>query len=253
MTTTRISFTVEVGCGTVLFILQIQIPRKVSRIATRRIKRPLQDHQRPSDSVVSIFRRSRSFLFFITPGLEGTSVAVYSLFDYSRVGALSVTYTMDGFPLSLSYDTSILAHEQGVLTVENTLMFSNDSLASGDHTLVLDVTVCNGQTFELDYILYSPSFNTLADKPNYSGSSTSSTRTLPAPSESGSSQVSTGKSSHVGAIVGGVIGGIAAILIAFFIILCRKRLASRHSSSAAATAITRSCMFFFRLPNLCAC
>ena len=100
MTTTRISFTVEAGCGTVLATLQMKSLTKVSRITTRRIKRPLQEYQQPSDSAVSMFRRSQSFLFFIILRPEGTSVAVYPLFDYSRIGALAVRYTMDGFPLS---------------------------------------------------------------------------------------------------------------------------------------------------------
>jgi len=213
-------------------------------------------------------------LFFITPRLEGTSVAVYSLFDYSRLGPLSVTYTMDGFPLSLSYNVgpSTPAYKQGAKTIENTLMFSNDSLASGDHTLVINITACTNQIFALDYILYSPSFNTISDKPNFgngattstgsssssspTGSSVSSTQTLPGSSESSPSHTqvssSTGKKPPVGAIVGGVIGAIAA-LVAFFVILCRKRLINRYSSSAA--AISRSCMFFlsFRFSHFRSC
>ena len=249
MTRTQISFTVEIGHGTVLVILQVPIPTQVSRITTRPIKRPLQDHQQLSDFVVSIFRFSPSFLFFIILGLKGTSVAVYSLFDYSRIGALSVTYTMDGFPLPLSYDVgaSTPAYQQGALTIENTLMFSNGSLTAGDHTLVIDVTICNGQTFELDYILYSPSFNTISDKPNYGSAGSTSTSGSVSSTQTSQASSSTGKSSPVGAIVGGVIGGIAALLVAVFVILWRKRLANRRSSPPAPTAITRSCMFFFSL------
>ena len=187
------------------------------------------------------------FLFFIISGLKGTSVAVYSLFDYSRIGALSVTYTMDGFPLLLSYNVgaSTPAYQQGALTIENTLMFSNGSLTAGDHTLVIDVTICNGQTFELDYILYSPSFNTISDKPNYGSAGSTSTSGSVSSTQTSQASSSTGKSSPVGAIVGGVIGGIAALLVAVFVILWRKRLANRRSSPPAPTAITRSCMFFF--------
>ena len=85
------------------------------------------------------------------------------------------------------------------------------------------------------YILYSPSFNTISDKPNYGSTGSSGT----------SASLSTRRSRPVGAIVGGVIGGTAALLVGFFVTLCRKRLFNRHSSSPVAPATTQSCIIFF--------
>ena len=48
----------------------------------------------------------------------------------------------------------------------NYILFSLNPLAAGDHTLVINITQCVNQTFMLDYITYTPSFETLASIPS---------------------------------------------------------------------------------------
>ncbi|KAG6830609.1 hypothetical protein H0H87_007552 [Tephrocybe sp. NHM501043] len=51
----------------------------------------------------------------------------------------------------------------GTLQRENTLLWSSGTISAGDHTLKIEVTSStNGAALVLDYLLYTPSFDTLA-------------------------------------------------------------------------------------------
>jgi hypothetical protein len=103
----------------------------------------------------------------------------------------------------------------------------------------MQIINCTNQTFELDYILYTPSFDTLSSKPTTTTSaskpatttsvSLSSSQTAQA-GPSISVNTSTSKSTPVGATVGGVVGGIVCLLLISFM-LYRKKLASRRKPS----------------------
>jgi hypothetical protein len=98
----------------------------------------------------------------------GTSVSVYGIFSWAQIGSLTATYTLDG--------TSIPRHIRSLHArpnswkndgeASNYILFSSDTLAAGDHILVINITQCVNQTFILDYITYTPSFSTLASMPN---------------------------------------------------------------------------------------
>lgn len=104
---------------------------------------------------------------------NGNSVALYGIFTFNVFGTISVTYTIDGFPVTRTYSVDATTPEftRGVLQLENYSLHSNDSLSSGDHTLQIQVINCVNKVFNLDYITYSPSFLTLASKPNIPGPS----------------------------------------------------------------------------------
>ena len=122
----------------------------------------------------------------------------------------------------------------------NYILFSSDTLAAGNHILVINITQCINQTFILDYITYTPSFLTLASMPNLTLSPTTTFKpSSPSATSSGSpfsvtngSQVNSSntetKKIPVGAIVGGVLGGILVVFLIGFVLgyLRRRRLAS---------------------------
>ncbi|RDB18334.1 hypothetical protein Hypma_000419 [Hypsizygus marmoreus] len=200
----------------------------------------------------------------------GTAISIYSVFDWSKLGSLIVLYTLDGSTTSKTYAVSSSMDEftSGLTQRENTLMFSSNSLSPGPHTLKMEVKESSNQIFALDYILYSPSFNTLATKPDLppvvaptrgtpspstptpgsptqstvspgvssgslTGSNTRPTSTLTGSDTGLNASANTSHSRPVGAIVGGVIGGIALLgfFLAFF--LCRKRISKQFSSALA--------------------
>ncbi|KAF8060251.1 hypothetical protein FPV67DRAFT_1513958 [Lyophyllum atratum] len=130
----------------------------------------------------------------------GTSVEVYSLFDWSHLGTLGVTYTIDSSPSPRTHSvtTDTAEYKEGILHRENFLLFSSDSLSPGDHTLKIEVTSStNGATLVLDYILYKPSFDTLAAKPVLKPPPITPASSSVGPSASGSTQTSVTPSSGI--------------------------------------------------------
>lgn len=90
----------------------------------------------------------------------------------------------------------------------------------GNHTVTIQVAECNGQTLIIDYVLYTPSFSTLATMPNLSGWS------FPRPPT---------KPNRTGAIVGGVIGGLALVIFGCLLLVWARR---RAKTKVGPTAIT---------------
>jgi len=196
-------------------------------------------HRTTSIGASAIFRFSGMYLSPAVPGTSthliiGTSATVYGVFKHEIPSSLSVNYTMDGVASTQVYPTtsSIPGYTDG-----NYVMYSYDSLAAGDHTLEMQVTTCVDQTFELDYITYTPSFDTLANKPNITNLPLQSTSTS-APSTStatpDSLSPSAGKSTNVGAIVGGVLGGVTFLLLVLFLLFW-KRICNRRFSQPKTT------------------
>jgi hypothetical protein len=127
---------------------------------------------------------------------------------------MAATYTLDGTSIPQTYLVTTRSPQfvAGDGEASNYILFASDTLAAGDHILVINITQCVNQTFILDYITYTPSFSTLASMPNL---------TL-LPTTNGS-QAET-KKVPIGAIVGGVLGGILFfLLIGFLLGYLRRR------------------------------
>lgn len=149
-----------------------------------------------------------------------------------------MVYTIDGFSTSKTYNVTPTTPEfqNGILQRENFLFFSNDSLTAGDHTLTMEVTRAVNQSFALDYILYSPSFATLAAKPNLtapliSSSSAPTSSVTPTSTLVPVSNGSSNKTKPIGAIAGGAIGGIFLVLLIALAFLWRRRRSSRSAAT----------------------
>ena len=169
----------------------------------------------------------------------GTSVSIYGIFSWFQLGSLTATYTLDGTSTSQTYLVTTRSPQYVANDGEasNFILFSSQTLAAGDHTLVINITQCVNQTFILDYITYTPSFSTLALMPNLTGTSLPTTTFSAVPSGSPSSvlngsQVSQSnietKKTPIGAIVGGVIGGVLVVLLMGFLLGYRRRRRSSY-------------------------
>ncbi|THU75982.1 hypothetical protein K435DRAFT_879897 [Dendrothele bispora CBS 962.96] len=134
--------------------------------------------------------------------------------------------TVSNFHLRLNF--TLDGHSQVVVFTNETLSqpigtphfpyFRNDSLAEGNHTLIMTVDDVTGNTsVVIDYLTYKPSFATLKDKPTFppivfNDNSTSSSNTPPGPR------------SNTGTIAGSVVGGVIFLgLLALGIWLLYKR------------------------------
>ena len=166
----------------------------------------------------------------------GTSVAVYGIFTWANLGILSATYTLDGgTPVVGPYPvtTSSVEYVNGALEKANFRFFLLDTLSAGDHTLVINVTQCLNHTFIFDYITYTPSFSNLASMPSLVFTAPASTSASASPTASHVSQTSAGsKHTPVGAIVGGVVGGLLALVfIPLIVFWLRRRKAQENIPS----------------------
>ncbi|KAF8962593.1 hypothetical protein BDZ97DRAFT_1824447 [Flammula alnicola] len=193
----------------------------------------------------------------VTPGdtmtfrFSGTSVAIYGIFSWTNLGIISATYTLDGNVQSQSYPVTASSpqHVSADAEASNFLFFSVDNIAAGNHTLVMNITEVENQTFILDYITYTPAFSTLATMPNLTGistptpgSSTTTTRSTATTlaqtasqqtaSQGSQQEVATKKTTPVGAITGGVVGGLALLIFAILLLFwLRKRRAKGLTNS----------------------
>lgn len=121
--------------------------------------------------------------------------------------------------------------QQSIFGVQtNFHLYTKSGLADGPHNLKVNITACTNQRFSLDYITYTPSFNSGAQEPTIS---------TPAGQTPGSS------SSHfpTGAIAGIVVGAVVLIAAAGLILwLCKRRrktAAEPFPTSSSTLAITR--------------
>ena len=148
---------------------------------------------------------------------------MYGTFPRDNVASPSATYSIDGIPHSSS--VSILPNASS----PNYLYFGLYSLPPGTHALFVSITEANKQPFILDYITYTPAFDSLSPMPSPSvGISTTG---------SGGAR-STANGSHHSAskgaiIAGGVLGVVAAVVMAVLVILfiLRRRKAPEQNSA----------------------
>ncbi len=156
---------------------------------------------------------------------------MYGIYSWFNLGVLSATYTLDDSTLPQTHN--VTSGNQAYGEAPNFLHYSVDNLFAGDHTLIVNITVANNHAFVLDYITYTPSFETLLSMPLLSNttptttsvsikSSTSSGNPSPQPSQVQTSP----RPSLTAAVVGGVIGVLALVLVAIlgrWLILRRRK------------------------------
>jgi hypothetical protein len=172
---------------------------------------------------------------------EGTSISIYGIFSWTNIGNISVAYTLDGIVEMQSYSVTESSHQYTTADGEatNFLFFEKDAIPPGDHTLIMNITDILNQTFIFDYLVYSPSFSSLATMPNLTSTTTmssASSTSKPSPNSSSFTAAQTGVTSSqgnkasatslgitIGEAVGGTLVLIGLAVIAFLY------LRNRHS------------------------
>lgn len=165
---------------------------------------------------------------FVTYDHTGTSVSIYGIFSWTNIGGISATYTLDGNAEFMSYPVTAGSPEHlsadGQAT--NFLFYEKDNLTPNAHTLIMNITDLQNQAFSLDFITYLPSFSSFVTMPNLttipSESTTATATSSPTIHSDSSNDV------PIGAIVGGVLGGLALLVIIGLALVCIRR---RRSST----------------------
>ena len=161
--------------------------------------------------------------------------------NYQIFGSLVVRYTLDGISTTRKYtvDDATPEYTRGVQRADHFRWYVADALAPKDHMLEIQIMESSNQIFELDYITYTPSFNTLATKepsvsssnqvPPQSSSQASPGDIPPAPTTNSGTTPARAEGKKIGGIVGGIVGGVVVLLIVL-IFLYRKRFNSGRGS-----------------------
>ncbi|KAJ7165474.1 hypothetical protein C8R43DRAFT_878501 [Mycena crocata] len=164
----------------------------------------------------------------------GTSVGVYGLFKWNIPGSITASFSVDGKSTAQTFSSSQAPFEEQ----PNFEFFHATGLQPGNHTLVVNITdVVGAQSLMFDYILYHPSFDSLASKPNFTAASSIS------PSAPAKSPI-LNKSHHknTAAIVGGVMGGLILIVLlgVVFLLWNRARRRSARDSTSGDNGVFAS-------------
>ena len=120
----------------------------------------------------------------------GTSISVYGIFQWAKLGSISAVYTLDGVPSSQTYLVTADSPQRSQNDATNFVFYSKNNLSPGPHTLGIQITDLVNQTYKLDYMVYSPSFSSFAEMPALtavSSTAASATQTTGQVSTTGSS------------------------------------------------------------------
>lgn len=173
---------------------------------------------------------------------SGTNVVVYGGMLLSQVGSLSISYSVDdGTKTTRSFATNGTGRYP---YHPNFLLVDTGALPVGDHTITLTLTSCTNQTLFIDYIFYSPGFDTLATMPNVTispdsspaaaGSSSPSPSPTNTPTPGSISNLTSSKTVPLGPIIGGAVGGVCLLVIiclSIFWFIRRRRLRVQNSNN----------------------
>ena len=160
----------------------------------------------------------------------GMGITVAGIFSQNVIGTLSVNYILDGvsYPKTYSVTNTTPEFTQGEQQQDYYVFFANQTLEPGDHTLEMQVTKCQSLVFELDYILYTASFNSLASKSS------------PSPLPSGSRGTGSSSSSNIATIVGSVLGSVTVLLLILILVLSRKKIFKQRKSTPPKSSLGTS-------------
>lgn len=175
--------------------------------------------------------------------IAGTSIQVFGVNLVDATGTISILFELGGKGQTNSFPSPHQTPQP--FDIPNTRLFASNLLDPGNHTLTATLTSVTGnRPFILDYILYKPSFDSLATKPNFHSSKSSSAPSTD-PSETSSSvttssSLATPPSIQTASVPPRVIGGAAAggilllvlsVVLCFWIFIKRRRLRSRPPST----------------------
>lgn len=168
----------------------------------------------------------------------GTSMSVFGIVSWQQAGNFSLTYSVDGgTKLVQPFVTNGTNTAQpDIIHQTNFKLAETGPLPAGNHTLSLTLNACNNQALVIDYILYTPAFDTLSAMPNLTQSlPASSTESITSPSPTGA-PAPPSSTTPAGAIAGGVVGGIIIlILLCALGIWCLRSKRQRGASDEAET------------------
>ncbi|KAH0826881.1 hypothetical protein J3R83DRAFT_4427, partial [Lanmaoa asiatica] len=140
--------------------------------------------------------------------------ALYIFFIISNNITGATMYTAVDFLLD-SVPVSMYVHPPATTNITflyNVPVYINESLASGEHTMLIQPGSSGNQVLMMfDYLIYisvSPSTSPMSTSP-------------PSPTSSGTQGTPSGQ--NIGAIVGGTVGGVAALVLIAASLLCYRR------------------------------
>lgn len=170
--------------------------------------------------------------FYATTPVAGTRARLYGIVPSSPGGSYMLTTSVDNGPPKLENLTYTRPNTNSNGDSPNDrcyhLLADTGDLAEGSHGFEVRLNETKDAPFIVDYILYDPTFSTLATKPDLSAmepSPPSSETQPPSPSATSIDPGPLRSKVNIGAVVGGVVGIVtfAVVTSLIFLLLWRKR------------------------------
>ncbi|KAJ7680028.1 hypothetical protein B0H17DRAFT_1232461 [Mycena rosella] len=147
----------------------------------------------------------------LTFQFAGTSIGVRDLFHWSVTGSVAASFSLDGGASSQTFTSS----DQAAFNDQPNFEFFNAmGLVPGNHTLIVNIT---NVALIIDYLLYQPTFDNIASKPNFSAAPATTSSAVATGNSGGSGPQTTSvyasPHTNVKVIAGGVVGGLVLLVL----------------------------------------
>ncbi|KAJ7210278.1 hypothetical protein C8J57DRAFT_1608099 [Mycena rebaudengoi] len=162
----------------------------------------------------------------------GTEMTLYGVFLWDKLGSFElVTKIDDQEPATTPFSTFPNGTSgDGFTQQPNFILYASPELPAGNHNVTFTLSKCKNQTLIIDYIVYTPSFNSLATMPDLTGPATHTVSALiPLPTGTSTTHNSHGKpQSHIATLAGGIVAGLVCMALVVTFLVWHRRLRAKN-------------------------
>ncbi|KAJ7351301.1 hypothetical protein DFH08DRAFT_806028 [Mycena albidolilacea] len=172
----------------------------------------------------------------------GTEMTLYGVFLWDKLGSFELVTKIDNQePTTTSFSTfSNGTSDNGITQQPNFILYASPKFPAGNHNVTFTLSKCKNQTLIIDYILYTPSFNSLATMPDLTGpGSQTLSPGLPLPTSTSTTHDSHRKpKSHIAALAAGIVAGLICIALVVALVMWHGRRHARNLHYPAQSALS---------------
>jgi hypothetical protein len=166
-------------------------------------------------------------------------MTLYGVFLWDKLGSFELVTEIDNQePTTTSFSTFPNGSSgDGFTQQPNFILYASPELPAGNHNVTFTLAKCKNQTLIIDYILYTPSFDSLATMPDLTGPRPqTSSPPIPLPTATSTTHNSQGKpNSHIAALAAGIVAGLMCMALVVALLMWRRR---RHTQNLAQSTLS---------------
>ncbi|KAJ7915640.1 hypothetical protein B0H13DRAFT_2270268 [Mycena leptocephala] len=168
----------------------------------------------------------------------GTEMTLYGVFLWDKLGSFELVTEIDNQePTTTSFSTFPNGSSgDGFTQQPNFILYASPELPAGNHNVTFTLSKCKNQTLVIDYILYTPSFNSLATMPDLTGPRPqTSSPPIPLPTATSTTHNSQGSQIPYCALAAGIVAGLMCMALVVALLMWRRR---RHTQNLAQSTLS---------------